>query len=145
MLHLSLFASRVRRYNYLTIRHYFPAVPAVDWSVILEGSDRPSTNFKRSAPGKVMSEYIEIESEPTETPNVVVIRTNLELAVGDPEYYESTPAMAEGSAVAQTLATIEGLITLRIEAHDLVVEHDYDVPWHIVEAEIAAALKDFFL
>jgi len=92
-----------------------------------------------------MSEYIEIDSEPTDIPNVVLVRTNLRLAVGDPEYYQSVQAMAEGSAVAQALAPIEGLVTLRIEAHDLVVEHDVDVPWHFIETEIAAALKDFFL
>lgn len=92
-----------------------------------------------------MSEYIEIESEPTDTLNVVIIRTNLDLAVGEPESYESAAVMAEGSAVAQALAAIEGLISLRIEAHDLVVEYDPFTPWHIIEAEIAAALKDFFL
>ena len=92
-----------------------------------------------------MSEYIEIKSEPTDIPNVVQVRTNLELALGDPEYYGSVSAMAEGSAVAQALATIEGLVTLRIEAHHLLVKHDIDMPWHIIEAEIAAALKDFFL
>lgn len=92
-----------------------------------------------------MSEYIEIESEPTDLPNVVIVHTNLQLAVGDPEFYGSPLAMSEGSAVGQALAAIEGLVTLRIEAHDLVVEHDADMPWHIIEAEIAAALKDFFL
>jgi hypothetical protein len=92
-----------------------------------------------------MSEYIEIESEPTDVPNVVLIRTNLKLAVDKPEHYESVSAMAEGSAVAQALATIEGLVAMRIDAGELIIEYDYDMPWHIIEAEIAAALKDFFL
>jgi hypothetical protein len=92
-----------------------------------------------------MSEYIEINSEPTDVPNVVLVRTNLDLAVGAPEYYGSVAAMAEGSTVAQSLATIEGLVTLRIDTHDLVVEYNVDTPWHILETEIAAALKDFFL
>jgi hypothetical protein len=92
-----------------------------------------------------MSEYIEIESESTEEPNVYAIHTNLLLAVGESEYYESSSTMAEGSAVAQALAPIEGIVSLRIEAHDLFVEHESETPWHIVEAEIAAALKDFFL
>jgi hypothetical protein len=92
-----------------------------------------------------MSEYIEIRSESTDTPNVVVVRTNLALTTGDSEVYESTLEMSEGSAVAQALAMIDGLVSLQIEAQDLVVRHDNDTPWHLVEAEIAAALKDFFL
>lgn len=92
-----------------------------------------------------MSEYIEIESEPTDTLDVVIIRTNLDLAVGEPESYESAAVMAEGSALAQALSAIEGLVSLRIGAHDLVVKYDPVTPWHIIEAEIAAALKEFFL
>jgi hypothetical protein len=92
-----------------------------------------------------MSEYVEIESEPTGAPNTMLVRTNMELAVGNPEYYESAFAMAEGSAVAQALATIDGLVTLRIEAHELIVEYSGDMQQYIIEAEIAAALKDFFL
>lgn len=75
----------------------------------------------------------------------MIVHTNLALATGDPERYDSVEAMEEGSAVAQALATIEGIVRMRIESHDLVVGVDFDTPWHFVEAEIAAALKDFFL
>ena len=92
-----------------------------------------------------MSEYIEITSEATSLAHVTIIHTNLALAVGDPETYDSVDAMEEGSAVAQALAPIEGIISLRIVARDLTVEHDQDTPWFIIEAEIATALKDFFL
>ncbi len=92
-----------------------------------------------------MSEYIEIESEPTDEPNVMLLRTNLALAVGGLERYDSVSAMEEGSAVAQALAMIEGILSLQIETHNLLVEIDPFTPWHLVEAEIIAALKDFFL
>ena len=92
-----------------------------------------------------MSEYIEIESDSTEDPRVMIVHTNLALATGSPERYESVEAMEEGSAVAQVLASIEGIVRMHIETHDLVVEVDAETPWHLVEAEIAAALKDFFL
>jgi len=92
-----------------------------------------------------VSEYIEIESESTDNSNVMIIHTNLALAVGDSERYVSIASMEEGSAVAQALAMIEGIITLEIATHDLIVEYDEEAPWHIIEAEISAALKDFFL
>ena len=75
----------------------------------------------------------------------MVIHTNLLLAVGESEHFHSVDAMEEGSAVAQGLASIEGIIGLRIDSHDLVIKRDLSTPWHIVEAETAAALKDFFL
>jgi hypothetical protein len=92
-----------------------------------------------------MSEYIEIGSESTDNPSVMIIHTNLALAVGDSEKYDSMAAMEEGSAVAQALATIEGIVTLQIKTHDLIVEYDTGMPWHIIETEISTALKDFFL
>ena len=92
-----------------------------------------------------MSEYIEIESESTDNPSVMIVHTNLALSVAGPERYVSVDSMEEGSAVAQALAMIEGIVTLQIAAHDLVVEYDDETPWHNIEAEISAALKDFFL
>ncbi|UCG22822.1 MAG: hypothetical protein JSW55_11630 [Chloroflexota bacterium] len=92
-----------------------------------------------------MSEYIEIESESTDDPSIMVIHTNLLLAAGIAEDYRSVEAMEKGSAVAQALASIEGIVGMRIESHDLVLKLDLDTPWHIVEAETTAALKEFFL
>ena len=92
-----------------------------------------------------MSEYIEIESESTDDPSTMVIHTNLLLAVGDPEHYQSVEAMEEGSALAQSLASVEGIVCARIESQDLFLKVDSSTPWHIVEAETTAALKEFFL
>lgn len=92
-----------------------------------------------------MSEYIEIEPEETNDPAVMLIHTNLRLAEQGVEWYNSPDTLAEGSAVAQALAPIEGIVQLQIDDRALTVTRDIDVPWHIIVAEITAALKEFFL
>jgi hypothetical protein len=92
-----------------------------------------------------MSEYIEIESELTDDPAVMRFYTNLRLAEGETETYHSPEEMEEGSAVAQALSFIEGIESLSIEAHQMAVTRDPEVPWHIIVAEVTAVLKDFFL
>lgn len=92
-----------------------------------------------------MSEYIEIETEATADPTVMIFNTNLRLIDLDSEEYASPEMMEEGSALAQALAQVEGLLRLRIEEHELIVTRDLAVPWHLIIAEVNAAMKDFFL
>lgn len=92
-----------------------------------------------------MSEYIEIETEMAGDPDVMLFQTNLRLIDRATEEYESPVMMAEGSALAQALAQVEGVVRLRIEENDLTVTRNPGVPWHLIIAEINAALKDFFL
>jgi len=92
-----------------------------------------------------MSEYMEIESEMTDDPAVMHIHTNLLLAVGEVEIYHSLEEMEEGSAVAQALSFIDGIEHLQLDAHQLTITRDPEVPWHIIVAEVTAVLKDFFL
>lgn len=92
-----------------------------------------------------MSEYIEIETEMSDDGRTMHISTNLRLAEGESEIYHSSEEMEEGSPVAQTLAVIEGIVVLRIEDTDLVITREPDADWHIIVADISAALKDFFL
>lgn len=92
-----------------------------------------------------MSEYIEIESELTDNPAVMLIRTNLPLATDAAEIYQSLEEMEEGSAVAQALSFIDGIERLEINDQDLIVTRNLDVPVHIIVAEVTAVLKDFFL
>ena len=92
-----------------------------------------------------MSEYIEIETEIGDDPAELIMRTNLLLADHGPEMYRSPAELEEGSPLAQALASIEGLLALRIEEQDLIVKRDVTVDWHLIVAEINAALKDFFL
>jgi len=92
-----------------------------------------------------MSEYIEIEIETTNDPAVMLFYTNMRLAEEGVELYDSLEDMEEGSAVAQALASIEGIVKIKIGDHTLTVTSDLSVPWHILVGEISAAMKDFFL
>lgn len=92
-----------------------------------------------------MSEYIEIETETVGDPDVMLFHTNLRLIDREAEEYDSPMMMEEGSALAQALAQVEGLVRLRVEVHELTATRDPAVPWHLITAEISAALKDFFL
>jgi len=92
-----------------------------------------------------MSEYIEIETEMLSDPAMMVFHTNLRLIDRETEEYESPALMEEGSALAQALAQVEGLVRLRIEEHELTLTRDLAVPGHVIIAEVNAAMKDFFL
>ncbi len=76
-----------------------------------------------------MSEYIEVNAENTEDPAKLLVQTNLHLAEDEPEEYRTTQEMEEGSAVAQVIAPIEGVVRLRIEETSLIVWRDLEVPW----------------
>jgi hypothetical protein len=92
-----------------------------------------------------MSEYIEIETEMSDDGRIMQFFTNLQLAEGDPETYRSVAAMEEGSPVAQALAVVVGIAQLQINGRDLTITRDPDTDWHIIVADVSAALKDFFL
>ncbi|MCB9422593.1 MAG: NifU N-terminal domain-containing protein [Ardenticatenaceae bacterium] len=92
-----------------------------------------------------MSEYIEIETELGDSGEEMNFYTNLTLAEGEAELYESSVEMEEGSPVAQALALLEGIARLQIEGCDMTITREPDVPWHVVVADVSAALKDFFL
>jgi hypothetical protein len=92
-----------------------------------------------------MSEYIEIETELSDDGAEMYFTTNLTLAEGAAEQYDSSAAMEEGSPVAQALAVIEGIAWLQIEGSDMTIIREPDAPWHVIVADVSAALKDFFL
>ena len=92
-----------------------------------------------------MSEYIEIEAEATDDPDIMILQSNLVLADGERESYDSAAAMEEGSPLAQALAVIPGISSLVIDGGAMTVTGDGDTPWHIIIADISAAVKDFFL
>jgi hypothetical protein len=73
------------------------------------------------------------------------ITTNLQLAEGEAELYETAAAMEEGSPVAQALAMVEGIATLVIDGRTLTLTRQPDADWHIIVADVTAALKEFFL
>jgi hypothetical protein len=92
-----------------------------------------------------MSEYIDIETELSDDGEKMYFYTNLTLADGELETYESPEAMEEGSPVAQALALLAGISRLQIEGSEMTITRDPEFPWHVIVADVSAALKDFFL
>lgn len=94
-----------------------------------------------------MSEYIEIEAAATDDPHVIRLNTNLNVTGVDQtvESYKSRQDMEEGSPLAQTLAYVEGIRELRLAGQTITVTRDPAVDWHIIIADITAAVRDFFL
>jgi hypothetical protein len=92
-----------------------------------------------------MSEYMEIETEIEDDGLTMHIRTNLKLAEGTPEEYDSRDALEEGSPVAQALAMIDGIAYLTIDGKNMTLVRDPEAPWHSLVSDISSALKDFFL
>jgi hypothetical protein len=93
-----------------------------------------------------MSEYIEIEADPGEDGRSVTIRTNLPLTEpADVERYASLAEMEEGSPVAQALAGVSGIATLRLSGDTLWLTCEPEADTHAVIADVSAALRDFFL
>ena len=92
-----------------------------------------------------MSEYITIETEATDDPDVLIIQTNQQLTLEDEEVYLDAESGGGGSPLAQTLFEIKGVIALTFEGTDLIVTRHPDVEWPNLIDEISAALKDFFL
>jgi Scaffold protein Nfu/NifU N terminal len=92
-----------------------------------------------------MSEYITVEAESTDDPDLMKLRTNLNLAPDGPETYASRDEGDEGSPLAQTLFGIDGLAALDIEGGTLTARRDPEAEWHALIDDITEALKDFFL
>jgi hypothetical protein len=93
-----------------------------------------------------MSEYIDIETELSENGAAIFFTTNLPLTdAGIEETYGSAEAMEEGSPVAQTLASVDGIARAQLNGGEMVVHLLADADWHAVVADVSAALKDFFL
>jgi len=92
-----------------------------------------------------MSEYIEIETELSDDGDIITFYTNLKLSVESSESYDSVEAMEEGSAVAQALSEIDGILQLQIIGKEMMITRDHQVPYHAIVADVSNALKDFFL
>jgi hypothetical protein len=92
-----------------------------------------------------MSEYIEIEAETGDDSTEIHLITNLTLAEAGEERYDSPAALEEGSPVAQALAPVFGIGRLRMSGNELFITPQPDADWHVIIADVTAALKDFFL
>ena len=92
-----------------------------------------------------MSEYISVDVEYSDDPDLVRIMTNLRLAPAGAESYPNRDEGDVGSPLAQTLFGIDGLEALDIEGGNLTVRRNPDTEWYALIDEITEALKDFFL
>ncbi|HFC11476.1 MAG TPA: hypothetical protein ENJ56_01435 [Anaerolineae bacterium] len=92
-----------------------------------------------------MSEYIKIEQDETDDPNVMILEVNVPLAVEGREVYVSAESMQSGSPLADALSIITGITHLIIDANSLTVTRDPDYEWYTITEDIHAALVDFFL
>ncbi len=92
-----------------------------------------------------MSEYMDIEAEWGDD-GELLFHTNLRLTTdGREERYASVAEMEVGSPVAQALSAVEGLATLWMRGGEIAATTQPDADWHVVIADVTAALKEFFL
>ncbi|HRE46225.1 MAG TPA: NifU N-terminal domain-containing protein [Aggregatilineales bacterium] len=92
-----------------------------------------------------MSEYISIEVDFADDPDVIRLLTNIPLPSDTDEHYTERAQGEEGSPLAQFLFGIEGVVALTIEGGTLTVTRQPDVEWHVLIDELSNALKEFFL
>ncbi|HLV37503.1 MAG TPA: NifU N-terminal domain-containing protein [Spirillospora sp.] len=93
-----------------------------------------------------MSEYVTIEIEPTDDPDVVELVTNQQLTTSDREVYRSPEDGDMGSPIAQMLFDgVPGIRALTITRDSLVITRDPDYTWEEIVDEVRDALRDFFL
>lgn len=93
-----------------------------------------------------MSEYVTVETEPTDNPDVLEIITNQTLTRAEREVYASVEAGDEGSPIAQMLFDgVPGIRALTITTSTLLVTRDPDYTWEEIVDEVRDALRDFFL
>jgi hypothetical protein len=93
-----------------------------------------------------MSEYVTVETEATDDPDVLEIITNQTLTLEDEEIYADPEEGEEGSPIAQMLFLgVDGIRALTITENTLTITRDPDVPWEAIVDEVRDALRDFFL
>jgi hypothetical protein len=92
-----------------------------------------------------MSEYINLEVEYDDDPQLARLLTNLSLAPDGPEVYASRAEGEVGSPLAQALFENDGLLALTLSDGTLHVRRDQAVQWHTLIDGLTATLKEFFL
>ncbi len=93
-----------------------------------------------------MSEYVTVESRPTDDTDVLEIVTNQRLTIAGDEQYRSFDEGDQGSPIAQMLFNgVQGIRALTIRGNTLLVTREPDVPWEAIVDEVRDALRDFFL
>ena len=93
-----------------------------------------------------MSEYVTVETQTTDNPDVLEIVTNQRIALEGDEVYDDYDAGDQGTPIAQMLFNgVRGIRSLTISGGTLLVTRDPDVSWEEIVDEVRDALRDFFL
>lgn len=93
-----------------------------------------------------MSEYVTVEVESGEHPDVAELIVNQPLATNGTETYQNREAGDLGSPLAQMLyAAVDGIEQLTILEDCLIIRRAPDQPWEYIIDEVRDALRDWFL
>lgn len=93
-----------------------------------------------------MSEYVTVEVEYSDDPNVADLYVNQTLTEDDEERYLNPQAGDSGSPIAQLLfGAVDGIKMLTIESDRLTITRAPDQPWEAIIDETRDALRDWFL
>ncbi len=93
-----------------------------------------------------MSEYVTVDVEFSDDPNVAELYINQTLTDGEVERYINPQAGDLGSPIAQLLfAAIDGIQMLTIERDRLIITRAPDHPWEAIIDETRDALRDWYL
>ena len=93
-----------------------------------------------------MSEYVTVEVEFAEDPDIADLLVNQILTQADEEVYASAQAGDEGSPLAQMLfAAVDGINALTIAEDCLTIRRDPAFPWETIIDEVRDALRDWYL
>lgn len=93
-----------------------------------------------------MSEYVTIDVEYTNNPDIVDLFINQTLTHEEEEVYKSPQAGEEGSPIAQMLfGAVDGIQHLIITEDCLTITREADMPWEAIIDEVRDALRDWYL
>ncbi|MGB1288210.1 MAG: NifU N-terminal domain-containing protein [Aggregatilineales bacterium] len=93
-----------------------------------------------------MSEYVTVEPESTENPDVMELFINQLLTRDEEEIYDNRADGETGSPLASTLFfAVEGIKALRIYPDYLVITRDPAIDWALLLDDIRDTLRDFYL
>ena len=93
-----------------------------------------------------MSEYVTVEVEYSDDPNVAELYINQTLTDAEEERYADANAGDFGSPIAQLLFNaVDGIEALTIAPDLLTITRAPDQPWEAIIDEVRDALRDWFL
>ena len=93
-----------------------------------------------------MSEYVTVEVEFSEDPDVVDLYINQTLTEQSEEHYANPQQGDLGSPIAQMLfAAVDGIKTLTITEDRLAITREGGYPWEAIIDDVRDALRDWYL